>query len=65
VERAPGTYWIRGSVGPRAGLDAAEKRKIPSPRRELKLPNPDRPEKNKFVCSSPIGEEAAWTPEPV
>jgi hypothetical protein len=27
-EIAPGTHWIGGWVGPRAGLDAAEKRKI-------------------------------------
>jgi hypothetical protein len=33
-ERAPGTHWIGGWVGPRAGLDAVMKRKIPSPRRE-------------------------------
>jgi hypothetical protein len=24
VERAPGTYWMRGPVGLRAGLDAVE-----------------------------------------
>jgi len=30
-ERAPGTHWIRGWVGHRAGLDAVMKRKIPSP----------------------------------
>jgi hypothetical protein len=35
-ERAPGTYWIRSWVGPRAGLDAVVKRKIPSLRRESK-----------------------------
>jgi hypothetical protein len=29
-ERAPGTHWIGGWVGPRAGLDAVVKRKIPS-----------------------------------
>jgi hypothetical protein len=29
-ERAPGTHWIRGWVGPRAVLDAVVKRKIPS-----------------------------------
>jgi hypothetical protein len=34
TERAPGTHWIEDLVGPRAGLDATEKRKIPSPRRE-------------------------------
>jgi hypothetical protein len=27
-ERAPGTHWMGGWVGPRVGLDAAEKRKI-------------------------------------
>jgi hypothetical protein len=26
--RTPGTHWIGGWVGPRAGLDAMEKRKI-------------------------------------
>jgi hypothetical protein len=33
-ERAPGTHWIGGWVGPRAVLDTAVKRKIPNPRRE-------------------------------
>jgi hypothetical protein len=33
-ERAPGSHWIGGCVGPRAVLDAVVKRKIPSPRRE-------------------------------
>jgi hypothetical protein len=33
-ERAPGTQWIGGWVGPRAVVDAVVKRKIPSPRRE-------------------------------
>jgi hypothetical protein len=33
-ERAPGSYWIGGWVGLRAVLNAAVKRKIPSPRRE-------------------------------
>jgi hypothetical protein len=27
-ERAPGTHWIGGWVGPRAGLDDMEKRKF-------------------------------------
>jgi hypothetical protein len=30
-ERAPGTHWIGGWVGPRASLDTVVKRKIPSP----------------------------------
>jgi hypothetical protein len=33
-ETAPGTRWIGGLVGPRAGLDVVMERKIPSPRRE-------------------------------
>jgi hypothetical protein len=33
-ERAPGTHWIGGWVGPRSVLDAVVKRRIPSPRRE-------------------------------
>jgi hypothetical protein len=33
-ERAPGTHWIGGWLGPRAGLDTVVNRKIPSPRRE-------------------------------
>jgi hypothetical protein len=27
-ERAPGAHWLGGSVGPRAGMDAVEKRKF-------------------------------------
>jgi hypothetical protein len=27
-ERVPGTHWIAGRVGPRAGLDDVEKRKF-------------------------------------
>jgi hypothetical protein len=38
-ERAPGIHWIGGWMGPRGGLDAVVKRKIPRPRRELK-PDP-------------------------
>jgi hypothetical protein len=33
-ERAPGTHWIGGWVGPRAVLDTVVKRKIPTSRRE-------------------------------
>jgi hypothetical protein len=33
-ERAAGTHWIGGWVGPRAFLDAVVKRIIPSPSRE-------------------------------
>jgi hypothetical protein len=34
VDRALGTHWIRGWVGPTSGLDAMEKRKIFSPCRK-------------------------------
>jgi hypothetical protein len=37
-ESAPGIHWIGGWVGPRAGLDAVMKRKIPSTYRESNLP---------------------------
>jgi hypothetical protein len=38
-ERAPGTHWVEGWVGPRAGLDTAVvKRKIPSPCRDSNPP---------------------------
>jgi hypothetical protein len=33
-ERAPGTHWIGGWVGPRAGLDAVVKRNISRPYRD-------------------------------
>jgi hypothetical protein len=33
-ERVSGAHWIGGWVGPRAGLDAVVKRKIPSPCRD-------------------------------
>jgi hypothetical protein len=39
-ERAPGTHWIGGWVGPRAVVDVVVKRKIPSPHWDL---NPRTP----------------------
>jgi hypothetical protein len=39
-EKKTNTHWIGGWMGPRAGLDAVVKRKIPSLRRES---NPDHP----------------------
>jgi hypothetical protein len=39
-DRAPATHWIRGWVGPRAGLEAVSMRKIPSPRRQSKHGHP-------------------------
>jgi hypothetical protein len=38
-ERATGTHWKGGWVGPRAGLDAVVKRKFPNPCQES---NPSR-----------------------
>jgi hypothetical protein len=45
-ERALGTHWIGGWVGPRGGLDAVLIRKIPSSRRDS---NPDHPRSLKIV----------------
>jgi hypothetical protein len=39
-ERDPGTHWIGGSVGSRAGLDAVVKGKVPSHHRQSKSDNP-------------------------
>jgi hypothetical protein len=39
-ETAPGTHWIGGCLGPRAGPDAMVQRKISCPCRES---NPGRP----------------------
>jgi hypothetical protein len=45
-ERTPGTHWIGGWVGPRAGLDAGVRRKILCPCRGL---NPDRPARSQTL----------------
>jgi hypothetical protein len=42
-ERATGTHWKGGWVGPSAVVDAIVKRKIPSPLRKSNSKNPDRP----------------------
>jgi hypothetical protein len=41
-ERAPGTHWIGGWVGPRAGLDDVEKTKIALPYRKSNHGRPAR-----------------------
>jgi hypothetical protein len=38
--RATGTHWIGGWVGPRDGLEAVVKRKIPSPGRDSNSDHP-------------------------
>jgi hypothetical protein len=38
MERAPGTHWIAGWVGPRAGMDVVVKKKIPNLWRDLNPP---------------------------
>jgi hypothetical protein len=45
-ERTPGTHWIGGWVGPRAGLDAETRRKILCPCRGS---NPDRPARSQTL----------------
>jgi hypothetical protein len=48
--RSPGTHWIGGWVGPRAGLDAVVKRKIPTPYRDSNSPPPDHPARSPALC---------------
>jgi hypothetical protein len=50
-ERIPGTNWIGGWVGPRAGLEAVVERKIPSPIRGL---NPVRPARSLVVIPTEL-----------
>jgi hypothetical protein len=46
-ERTPSTHWIGGCVGPRAGPDIVEKRKIPCPYQES---NPSHPARSLSLC---------------
>jgi hypothetical protein len=47
-ERAPGTHWIGGWVGPKAGLDDMEKRKF-LPLLGLELPPLGRPARSQSL----------------
>jgi hypothetical protein len=51
-ERAPGTHWIGGWVGPRAVLDTVVKREIPSPRQESNLRPPPHPVRSPALSKS-------------
>jgi hypothetical protein len=53
-ERAPGTHWIGGWVGPRAVLDAVVKRKIPRPYRESNLRTPIAHHCTFVTCSKSV-----------
>jgi hypothetical protein len=56
----PGTHWIGGWVGPRAGLDAEARRKILCPCRGSK---PDRPARSETLyCLSYRGSSCSQTP---
>jgi hypothetical protein len=56
-ERATGTHWIGGWVGPRAGLDAVVKRKIPSPCRDS-MPPTIQPVAQRYTSDS--GQKSEW-----
>jgi hypothetical protein len=60
-ERAPGTHWIGGRLGPRAGLDMVSKRRILSLRRDL---NSDRLARSQPLCrlSYPGFSVETWCP---
>jgi hypothetical protein len=47
-ERAPGTHRIGGWVGPRSGLEAAEKRKF------LTVPGPELRPLDRLACSQSL-----------
>jgi hypothetical protein len=51
-ERPPGTHWLGGWVGPRAGLDTVSRRKFPSPRQDS---NPDPP-----IVQSVVSRYTDW-----
>jgi hypothetical protein len=48
-ERAPGTHWVGGWVGPRAVLDVVVKRKILAPPPRIEPYNPDRPARSRAL----------------
>jgi len=55
----PGAHCIGGWVGPRAGLDAVPRRKIPSTQRE---PNPRRPARSLVtIQDTPYVNTIAWS----
>jgi hypothetical protein len=64
-ERAAGTHYTGGSVGPRAGLDAVEKRftLVPIGQEAEWAPEPVWTEER--FTPVPIVQEAGWAPEPV
>jgi hypothetical protein len=47
-ERTPDAHWIGGWLGPRAGLNAVEREKFPSPHRESNT-NPDHPARSQSL----------------
>jgi hypothetical protein len=56
-ETAPSTHWIGGWVGPRAGLDAVVKRKIPSPCGEW---NPGRSARSLVTILTELPRLTLW-----
>jgi hypothetical protein len=58
-EEAPGTHWIGGWMGPRAGLDTVAKRETPSPCRDSN-PRSFSPIRNKIF----LQVEVFWVATP-
>jgi hypothetical protein len=64
-ERAPGTHWIAGEVGPRAGLEDVEKRKFFTlPELELRpLGHPASSQSLYRLRYPGSGQEKEWIPD--
>jgi hypothetical protein len=61
-ERAPGTHWVRGWMGPRAGVGIMEKCKfLTLPRFELRLfGRPDQINKDEAIWIIPNSTHPVW-----